>query len=381
MKILVITFSKGLNPGTFMQAYGVKTGLLKAFPNADISYLNFPDFKRGYGRSHEKRAIISTIKQKALATYRLLKYMKLEKETFNYTKRIDLFNYDKSEARNILSGFDLIAVGSDTILEKAMSDDNKQIGLNWAAPLLCSAKCIFFSASAAPAHFSEDRATTDMLSECVKLFKFIGLRDELTINLFKNKFYVDASSLIKQPDPSFFLDIQQFCLGKFYLKKLKGKKVVLCNFNAGFPQRKEMANGLRGLGYFVISTQYNPYADLSIATIDAIQWAGVFKEVRLVVTERFHDTVFGLRNEKPVIAIDWELERFSKDGDSKTLRILEDYGHGHLHFNLCETRNIAPILNVCKNIDNLFDIDKVKQTNTLQKQKLDEVISRIKNII
>ena len=41
MKILVITFSRGLNPGTFMQAYGVRTGLFKIFPDAEINYLSF----------------------------------------------------------------------------------------------------------------------------------------------------------------------------------------------------------------------------------------------------------------------------------------------------------------------------------------------------
>ena len=47
MKILIITFTGGVNPGTFMQALGVQTALKKMYPQAIIEYLRFPDFKRG----------------------------------------------------------------------------------------------------------------------------------------------------------------------------------------------------------------------------------------------------------------------------------------------------------------------------------------------
>ena len=74
------------------------------------------------------------------------------------------------------------------------------------------------------------------------------------------------------------------------------------------------------------------------------------------MTERFHDSVFGLRNECPVVAIDWDSARFSKGGDSKTLRILEDYEHEYLHFNLCGKTDFSPVINAVKNINNLFGI-------------------------
>ena len=67
MKILVITFSRGLNPGTFMQAYGVRTGLLKIFPNAEINYLSFPDFKWDKGKRGKKDFIGHVLLQKAFA--------------------------------------------------------------------------------------------------------------------------------------------------------------------------------------------------------------------------------------------------------------------------------------------------------------------------
>lgn len=47
-----------------------------------------------------------------------MKYRKLEKKVFAYTPTIDLFDYDVNEAKAILQNYDLVVVGSDTILEK-----------------------------------------------------------------------------------------------------------------------------------------------------------------------------------------------------------------------------------------------------------------------
>lgn len=41
MKILIITFTKGINPGTFMQALGVKTAFQKAFLTQQSIFLIF----------------------------------------------------------------------------------------------------------------------------------------------------------------------------------------------------------------------------------------------------------------------------------------------------------------------------------------------------
>ena len=147
---------------------------------------------------------------------------------------------------------------------------------------------------------------------------------------------------------------------------------------SNFPLRKELADALRDIGYTVVSTAYNPYADISLDTIDAYEWAGVFRLMDVIVTERFHDSVFGLRNERPVVAIDWDSARFTKGGDSKTLRILEDYGHEHLHFNLCNKTDFSSVIEAVKNISRLFNVLKVKNVNTLQQQRIERVLEEIK---
>lgn len=370
MKILIITFTSGNNPGTFMQGYGVQTAMKKMFPKAQIDFLKFPDFKANFVVRDKKAKLWQTIRQKATSAYRLVKYNNLRKQVMNFTPTIDLFHYTKDD-EIFIRQYDLVVVGSDTILEEAYSKEGR-VGLNWM-PL--DVKKIYFAASASPAKFEPK----DDLKEIACEAFFIGLRDNLTVDFFVNKIGISKERIIKHPDPSYFLDIKNFKLTQKHASKLKaGKKYALYNFNSNFPLRKELADAIRSVGYAVVSTAYNPYADICFDTMDAFEWAGVFPLIDVVVTERFHDSVFGLRNCKPVIAVDWESDRFAKDGDSKTLRILEDYGLKHLHFNLCCNSDLSQITKSLKDLDNLYKKELLAEINQQMYIKLNQILHEIR---
>lgn len=377
MKILVITFSRGLNPGTFMQAYGVRTGLLKIFPNAEINYLSFPDFKWDKGKRGKKDFIGHVLLQKAFAAYRLLKYRKLEQQVFSYTPTIDLFDYDIDKAKSILRKYDLVVVGSDTILEK-VTGGSQQLGLNWGSSELCNAPHVFFAASASPANFANNKSLLERLKLIADKFIYIGLRDGLTVDLFTNKMRVNQP-VHKQPDPSYYLDINDFQLPEHYIRKLKGKKIAFYNFSPNFPYRKELADLIRGKGYTVISSVYNPYADIKIDTIGPKEWAGIFRYCDIVITERFHDSLFALRNCKPVIAVDWEKNRFSANGDSKTLRILKDYGLEENHFTLANAKQLYDIVDCIPITIKNFNSKEVQHLNEEYMDLALKLLEQLKN--
>lgn len=373
MKLLIITFTSGNNPGTFMQGLGVQTALKKLWPDAQIDFLKFPDFKASYGIIDSNARLWHTLRQKVVSAYRLLKYNRLRKQIMNFTPTIDLFNYNEDDEAFIRQ-YDLVVIGSDTILEKAYGKDGS-IGLNWM-PL--KVKKIYFAASASPAIIESSKELKAVAANA----EYIGLRDYLTVNFFVNKLCIDVKRIVKQPDPSYFLDINQFKLSKNKAKRLKKDgKYALCNFMSNFPLRKDIADALRGIGYTIVSTAYNPYADISLDTLDAYEWAGVFRLMNVIVTERFHDSVFGLRNERPVVAIDWDPARFNQGGDSKTMRILEDYKHEHLHFNLCGVNDLSQVINAVQNIDNLFDLNTVRRVNEYQNNRLNEILQIIKTTV
>lgn len=374
MKILIVTFTRGINPGTIMQALGVQTAFGLLYPNADIEFLDFPDFKRGKLSVRGKSdSILSTFLQKGFAAYRLLRYRSLRKKNFKYSPTVDMFHYNvKSIA--FIKRYDLVVIGSDTILEQAYSNTGK-IGLNW---MPIDIKKLYFAASASPANFTPKNDLKEVAEKAV----FIGLRDDLTIRFFVDKLKIAPNKLVKQPDPSYFLDINKFILPMNLASKIKaGQKHVLYNFNSNFPHRKELADKLRHLGYKVVSTAYNPHADICFDTINAFEWAGVFPLIDIVVTERFHDSVFALRNCKPVIAIDWDKNRFTSEGDSKTYCILEDYGLTTFHFNLSVLPDLDAICKTIGTLDDIFDKQHVKNVNKILVQKANDELYMIEHIL
>lgn len=52
MKILIITYSREVNPGTFLQAYGVQYVFHQLYPNAQIDLIKH---KRMYSLTEEKK--------------------------------------------------------------------------------------------------------------------------------------------------------------------------------------------------------------------------------------------------------------------------------------------------------------------------------------
>ena len=52
MKILIITYSREVNPGTFLQAYGVQYAFRQLYPNAQIDLIKH---KRMYSIAAEKK--------------------------------------------------------------------------------------------------------------------------------------------------------------------------------------------------------------------------------------------------------------------------------------------------------------------------------------
>ena len=373
MKILIITFTKGINPGTTMQSYGVQVALKKMFPQSDIEYLDIQGFKdMRIGTKGNDVSIMDTFKQKFAAFLRLIKYTRLRKKYYRYTRPIDVFEYNK-EDEDLFKCFDLVVIGSDTILEQAYGKKG-QVGLNW---MPFDVKKIYFAASASPANFEP----TDEIKKVASDALYIGLRDNLTIDFFRNKLGIDAKRLNKQPDPSYYLDLSKFRSPRRVRNKFQtNKRFALYNFSPQFEYRKELSVRLKELGYTLVSTTYSPFSDICLDNLDAFEWAAVFPFMDIIITERFHDSLFGLRNCKPVIAIDWASDRFSASGDSKTYRILEDYNLTDYHFNLSISSNLNTICETIKNIDRTFNRKSIEEINKQIIGRANDTLNRIQSI-
>lgn len=348
MKILIITYSREVNPGTFLQAYGVQYAFRQLYPNAQIDLIKH---KRMYSIAAEKKNATATnesklsfFKAKARAIPRRLKYELVYRTKFHLTdQEFDFFEYDDAEFKAFAEGYDLIIVGSDTILINL--EKNGHYGLMWLRGI--ETQKILFAASAAPANFVLNEQQKKDLYKSFSTFKLLGVRDRVTEHLLRDEIGM-GDKVYTQYDPTYLIPESEFSLPYFIKKKLEGvrkhQKIALVNFSVtGCPFKKEMTEFLQQQGYYTVSTLYNEWANCNLMSLSPFGWAAMFGYVDLTVTERFHDSVFTLRNGKPVVAIDWNSGRFSKDGFSKTQNLLSLYGLDCNHFiatNLEEAKNV-----------------------------------------
>ncbi len=186
MKILVITYSHEVNPGTFLQAYGVQHALKKMFPESTIEFIRHKKVNASQtaqfakADSNKLNFLVSKIK----AIPRRLKYEYYYRKCFKFTDAVfDFFDYDEKSFRQYAAKYDLIVVGSDTILIK-LKGEKEQLGLMWLNGV--DTKKILFSASAAPANFSISELEKMQLSETLNSFAYLGVRDSITIDLLAN---------------------------------------------------------------------------------------------------------------------------------------------------------------------------------------------------
>lgn len=352
MKILIITYSREVNPGTFLQAYGVQYAFRQLYPNAQIDLIKH---KRMYSIAAEKKNATATnesklsfFKAKARAIPRRLKYELAYRTKFHLTdQEFDFFKYDDAEFKAFAEGYDLIIVGSDTILINL--EKNGHYGLMWLRGI--ETQKILFAASAAPANFVLNEQQKKDLYKSFSTFNLLGVRDRVTEHLLRDEIGM-GDKVYTQYDPTYLIPESEFSLPYFMKKKLEGvrknQKLALVNFSVtGCPFKKEMTEFLQQQGYYTISTLYNEWADCNLMSLSPFGWAAMFRYVDLTVTERFHDSVFTLRNGKPVVAIDWNSGRYSKDGFSKTQNLLSLYGLDCNHFiatNLEEARTVMKYL-------------------------------------
>lgn len=386
MRILIITYSREVNPGTFLQAYGVQYVFRQLYPDAQIDLIKH---QRMYSIAAEKKQAsgqreskLSFIKAKVRAIPRRLKYEWAYRTKFHLTEReFNFFDYDDAEFKAFAESYDLIVVGSDTILIKL--EKNGHYGLMWLRGI--ETQKILFAASAAPANFSLTEQQRKELLDSFSSFKLLGVRDRVTLGLLRDKIGL-GEKVYTQYDPTYLIPETEFSLPALTRKKLerirKQKKIALVNFSVtGCPFKQAMTEFLKSQGYYTISTLYNEYADCNLMSLSPFGWAAMFKYVDLTVTERFHDSVFTLRNGKPVVAIDWSKNRFSKDGFSKTQNLLSLYGLDCNHFIATSLEEAKPIMEYIQSIPVEVQHEIIKRHNLKIINEYSEIMSKIMNVL
>lgn len=316
-KVGILTYFWADNPGTFLQAYATQEAFRKRLPDDRVEMVNYKHrhvfFKPG--RRHLNPLQLYRdfkryrIYEKAKAKYFVLSPEKLISKDYNKTLSfIKKLNYD------------MLVSGADTILQFLDFNHKKgTVPIYWLSPelecikVMCGSSCRALTIN----DLSEEHKL--FFRKCINQMSLIGVRDDATFALIKELGLDDESKLELIPDPTFSLDIDYSYAERFVERKKLDFSApsVMMSFPSVFAPKAEIVRHFKSQGYRVFSLGYAPYADVSLPDISPFEWAGIYKYFDLVLTDRFHGTLFSILNNTPVISIIGHANLISNRGQSK----------------------------------------------------------------
>ena len=355
----------------------------QVFPGARVDLLKH---KRLYSlsgqqkgdRTKEIKKDWNWFKGRILAIPRRIKYEWNYVRKFHFSNQeFDFFDYDEDQFRKFADSYDLIVVGSDTILIELKR--NGRFGLMWLLGVdTCKA---LFAASAAPANYTLSQSDVNVLKTSFSDFKLISVRDSVTFDLLSKKVGL-GDRVVNLFDPTYLIPSSEFHIPYWIGRKLRSiarkRKIALVNFGNAFEKKKLVTQFVRSCGYYTIATHYNQWADMNLMSFSPFEWGAMYQYVDLTVTERFHDSVFSLRNNKPVVAVDWEPSRFALDGSSKLTNLLDMYGLMNLHYNCMKNDNESRLLEIIRNVNDEFNLDECRKVNDMIFSSYADLMTKMK---
>ena len=165
------------------------------------------------------------------------------------------------------------------------------------------------------------------IKQLVNDFSLIGVRDQFTYEMVL-KYSENPSVVSLIPDPTFLYPIKKTGIeNKFSELGIDPNKPMLGLLYYGTdPQIREILNSYRKKGFQIIGmSMYTPEADINLGHILLPdEWAELFGHFRFTITNRFHGTIFALRNKTPFISL--QSEKLHSQKQSKIKDLLLSFG-------------------------------------------------------
>lgn len=353
MKIGLLTYYGDLNCGTNLQAYACLLALRKMFPMDEVELIPLHGFDPPGVHPYFSHFTILSLYRDLV---RIRKYSSFVKNLLNVKK--DLVIKDVNRALSYIENrsYDMIFVGSDTILELDRIKDGSPLSLYWLSPQI-KAKKILLAASSKNVRY-------DDLSDIQKTFMqatlddFVGLgvRDENTADLIASYTQKEHVQLI--PDPTFSLDIDDQ-ITTDYLKKrgmsIPQNSLLFHTTKSDNGWAKPAADAYRKKGHKIYSLRPVSWADEILNDMSPLEQLGIYKYFECVVTHRFHDAVFSFKNKTPMLLYTPGGFLSGNDGKSKFTHLLES-------FDLLESNYMRnPHKDILNKLDAAIDLFKSKK--------------------
>ena len=365
MKIGLLTYYGDLNCGTNMQALSTFKALKSVYPHDEVEIIPFHGFRARIMpyKTLSPIHIWNDVK-------RFKKYYDFKKRQLQITHDVIIQNVEEALRYIAARQYDAIYVGADTLLElDKLAPGYDGISAYWLKDI--KAKKVLIAASSKNVTYEKLTAKQQAdLKVAASQFAYIGVRDRATVALFEH--LVGEEKKIEYiPDPTFTYDIDYSYIDA-YLRK-KGVQIpdksVFVQFWGDDNWLADVAKDLKLRGYTLVTNRGVSWSDIVLIDMSPLEQVGLYRYVSFVITHRFHDGVFCMKNHTPALIYVKSAKEMMTGGESKHVSLLKDFGlYPQAFLGACDSRE--GLKNVWQSYEEtmkVFDEGKVKET--LRKNK------------
>lgn len=359
MKIGLLTYYGDLNCGTNLQAYATLLALCKAYPDDEVEIIPFHGFKSRM-MPYKTFSLVNMYYD----VIRFKKYADFKKKKLRVVHDYVITNVTKALDFIALRKYDVIYVGADTLLElDRLPKGYDGISAYWLKDV--KAKKILIAASSKNVDFDQlSVRQKEDLKIAANQFSHIGLRDRATLSLFEH--LLGNDNRIKYvPDPTFTFDIDYSYVER-YLAKLKIRiphKSVFIQFYGSDIWLNDMVEKLKREGYTIVTSRGVSWSDIVLIDMSPLEQIGLYKYMDFVITHRFHDGVFSLKNHTPVLIYIKSANEMIVDGESKHISLLKSFGiYPQAYLGACDSdKCLNDVWSSYCNLKEIFDNSKIDE--------------------
>jgi len=325
MRIGILTYSREYaNLGTIMQAYCTLNAVRSAYPDAQVELIDYA------ARAPLPKPYLTDLSLHSIAMdcTRIAKYRRFFSDMLTFSAD-SLTTTDASKATHFMrrQHYDAIYVGSDTVLELT-SATHDRLTPYWLDPSIQTTK---FMAAASALNLTFEGLSTcqrALIQHSVDAFTLLGVRDAATFRLISRFTSEKDERLQLVPDPTFTYPIDYTHIENYLMRRhMEFTRPVVCLHLLRDSQwAAAVASSFRQSGYVVASLRPARYADLIFSDLSPFEQLGLYKYFSLVITHRFHDTIFCLKNLTPVLAFPEKHTDVTSHGESKLASLLTAFG-------------------------------------------------------
>lgn len=364
-KIKILTYPRTDNNGGLLFVKSAKNLFEDIFEEYDIEVLNFNILTRELKLYKLDLAIFKGKGFHNLRRHLLCREFSNDKLFDNKSRAIfsekKLIKYiSKAETDIIVTAMDVWNVNSNK--EDAFPSPW------WLNFHIAGAKKVALSVSAHRSKIKEFKKKNEKIKKVLSDYYYVGARDAFTYDSIRS-LNIDGLTVERVPDMTFYYQINydQSLIEKIPL--LKKDKLIGTAVSDKVPGIKKLYENYRKKGYSIIGTVgYSKEADYNIGdSLNPEEWAQSIKYFDAFITDKFHGTIFSIKNNTPVLSIDkYEVKR------SKIYPLLREFqliDFSYIGINRYEDMNYK--------LDEIMK--KSNEVKSLMKTKINKVEANLKN--